>query len=168
MPESTKGKLNPEMASIEIGVRHLRNVTFYPLSVAHQLKMTDILESVFKEMVKISSDNEESVALFVAKALEIIKENISIIVSMVTDEEPDSVLSDMTNSQLVKVIDYVYKTNFEGPVKNLLSLFQGEEDKSWKDLISKQLLQPSAKSISTDSKTSTEKVSGKGASPSVK
>jgi len=39
MPETkTKQKLNPEIAEIEVGVRYLRKITFYPLSVAHQFK----------------------------------------------------------------------------------------------------------------------------------
>jgi hypothetical protein len=165
MPEKkTKQKLNPEVVDIEVGVRYLRKVTFYPLSVAHQLKMTDILEMVFQELVGVSqgADKDESVALFFGKVLEIVKENINIIVTLITEEEPETFLADLTNSQLAKIVEYIYTTNFEGPLKNLLSLFQKEGDESnWRELVLNQLSPQSAKSMDIDSNTFTEEVSEK-------
>jgi len=172
MPEKKlKQKLNPEVVDIEIGVRYLRKVTFYPLSAAHQLEMTDILESIFKELVGVSQaeDNDESLVVFFQRVLEIIKENINTIIGMICEEDPDSLLANMTNNQLVNVITYVYRTNFEGPLKNLMSLFQGEEDSSkWKELVLNQLSQRSVKSTDTDSNISTGEDSGKEALLSVK
>lgn len=165
MPENKKAqKLNPEVAVIELGVRHLRKVTFYPLSAADQLKMTGILEDIFKELVSLDqgSNKDESLVVFFKRALEIINENIALLVKMVSDEDPDELLNDLTNSQLVKVVEYIYKTNFEGPLKNLLSLFQKEgDDQQWRELILNQSLPQSVKSTGTDSKTATEKVSEK-------
>jgi len=165
MPDmKPKQKLNPEVASIDIGVRHLRKVTFYPLSAGHQLKMTAILESVFKELVKIEGGSEESTVVFLTQVLEIVKENINTIIGMICDEDPDELLDDLTNSQLVNVVKYVYETNYEGPLKNLLSLFQKEGEENWKELVLSQLSPPSAKSTDTSSVTSTKKASKKGAS----
>jgi hypothetical protein len=170
MPDTkAKEKLNPEVASIDIGVRHLRKVTFYPLSAGHQLKMTAILESVFKELVKIEGGSEESTVVFLTQVLEIVKENINTIIEMVCDEDPDALLNDLTNSQLVDVIKYVYETNYEGPLKNLLSLFQKEgEDENWSKLLLNQLSPPSAKSTDTSLGTSTKKASKKVGSPKAK
>ena len=172
MPDKrTKQKLNPEIVDIEVGVRSLRKITFYPLSAADQLKMTKILEEVFEEMVEISigGEDKESLVVFFKKILEIVRENINVIIAMVCDEEPDELLTDLTNSQLTKIIEYVYVTNFEGPLKNLVSLFQkGGESEDWMKLVSSQFAQPSVKSTDTDSKTSTEKVIEKEASPTDK
>jgi len=171
MPETkTKQKLNPEIAEIEVGVRYLRKITFYPLSVAHQFKLTNIIEAVFTELVGISQDvANEAIVTFVMKVKTIIEENINMIVSMISDAEPEALLADMTNSQLAKVIEYVYTTNFEGPLKNLLSLFQKEgEESNWKELVLNQLSPQSAKPMDIDLSMSTKEVSGTGASPSIK
>lgn len=164
MPDKTKSeKLNPEVADIDIGVRHLRKVTFYPLSAGHQLKLTSMMEDIFKELVGLG-DNDEAIVAFFNKVLEIIKSNINTIIGMISDEDPDTLLDDMTNTQLVGVVKYVYETNYEGPLKNLLSLFQGEGDNSWRELVSSTLLQRSAKSTDTGSKTSTGSRSKRAAS----
>lgn len=170
MPESTDYKINPEMAEIEVGVRYLRKVTFFPLSNAHEIKMTKVLKEIFAEMAKLGADNnEESLIVFVNRLLDIITDNIQMILGMISDEPPQSLLEDMTNSQLVKVVEYVYKTNFEEPAKNLQALFQGEEEQAnWKELISGQLLQPSVKPTTTDLKTSSKKASKKVASQGAK
>jgi len=170
MPEKIdkKGKINPEIADIDVGVRYLRKVTFYPLSAGHQLKLTSIIESVFKEMVAIEAGNEDSTVVFFKKVLEIIEENIGKIIGFICDEEPEKLLDDMTNSQLVNVVSYVYKTNYEGPLKNLLSLFQREGESNWSELVLNQLSQPSAKSMDTSSPTSIVKRTRKVVSPKAK
>jgi F0F1-type ATP synthase delta subunit len=163
MPEKTtkQKKLNPEVVDIHVGVRHLRKVTFYPLSAAQQLKMTSIIEEVFGQMVSVEDGNDDTTMAFFKNVLDIVKENINIIIEMITDDEPDKLLGDMTNSQLVEVVKYVYETNYEGPLKNLLSLFQKEGDTDWKELVLNQLSPQSVKSTDTSSQTSTKKDSKK-------
>ena len=49
MPEKKKDKsvkvqdVNPQVKSIKLGVRTLRKITIYPLSVADQLELTDMI-----------------------------------------------------------------------------------------------------------------------------
>jgi hypothetical protein len=171
MPDkkSNSKRINPEVTDIEIGVRHLRNITFYPLSAAQQLKMTGLLEDIFKELLGMEQGgNDESIMVFVSRVLEIIRNNIEMLVEMITDEKSDKLLADMTNSQLVEVVQYVYTTNYEGPLKNLLSLFQNEEeDNKWRGLVLNQLSPQSAKSTGTPSTTSTKKGTEKEGQPSV-
>ena len=166
MPEKKerKGKINPEIVDIDIGVRYLRKVTFYPLSAGHQLKLTSMIEDIFKEMVNIKPEDDDSTVAFFSKLLDIVKENIDKIVGFICDEDSEELLDDMTNLQLVNVVEYVYKTNYEGPLKNLLSLFQREGESNWKELILSQLSQPSAKSTDTGSTTSIKKRTKKEAS----
>ena len=35
--------LNPQIVDVEIGIRSLRKITLYPLSVTDQLKMSDLI-----------------------------------------------------------------------------------------------------------------------------
>lgn len=166
MPEKKerKGKINPEIVDIDIGVRYLRKVTFYPLSAGHQLRLTSMIEDIFKEMVNIKPEDDDSTVVFFSKLLDIVKENIDKIVGFICDEDSEELLDDMTNSQLVGVVEYVYKTNYEGPLKNLLSLFQREGESNWKELVLNQLSPQSAKPMDTSSTTSIKKRTKKEAS----
>lgn len=166
MPEKKerKGKINPEIVDIDIGVRYLRKVTFYPLSAGHQLRLTSMIEDIFKEMVNIKPEDDDSTVAFFSKLLDIVKENIDKIVGFICDEDSEELLDDMTNSQLVSVVEYVYKTNYEGPLKNLLSLFQREGESNWKELVLNQLSPQSAKPMDTSSTTSIKKRTKKEAS----
>jgi hypothetical protein len=119
-------------------------------------------------MVAIEAGNEDSTVVFFKKVLEIIEENIGKIIEFICDEEPEKLLDDMTNSQLVDVVSYVYKTNYEGPLKNLLSLFQKEGESNWSELVLSQLSQPSVKSTDTSSPTSIVKRTRKVVSPKAK
>ena len=69
----------------------------------------------------------------------------------------------MTNEQLSDVIEIVYKENFEGPFGRLVGLFQQSEDEDMtvESILAK--LQPSSAGSTEDidSKTSSEKVTGK-------
>jgi len=165
MPEIKKKKINPEVVDIEIGVRHLRKVRFYPLSAKQQLDLTDIIKDIFAEMTNLDAQDEssESLVSFFDKVLVIVKDNIEEIIRMISDEDATVILSDTTNSQLVEIIDYVYTTNFEGPLKNLMARFQkpGQDQGDLIQSVLSQLSPQSAKSMDTDLKTSTEKVSEK-------
>ena len=41
-------RLNPQVAEVEIGVRNLRKITIYPLSIADQLSTTDLVSEAIR------------------------------------------------------------------------------------------------------------------------
>ena len=87
-PEKAKvvSRLNPNIASVEIGIRSIRKIKIYPLSIADQLEFTDLitdtLQTFFKE--KSGFEGEESDMQFVNFMLTVIKENLGKILEMVT------------------------------------------------------------------------------------
>ena len=47
-----QGKLNPQICTVEVGVKSLREVTIYPLALADQTKTARILATAFQEVME--------------------------------------------------------------------------------------------------------------------
>lgn len=128
--EMENREINPQVVEVEIGARNLRKIKIYPLSVGDQLKMTDILAEVFAAFViieKETTEEEEGLVKFGSYLVSILKDNLPQIVGFVTEEEKD-VLDDITNHQLIGIIEIVYETNFESVAKNAKGLFGKMKD----------------------------------------
>lgn len=152
------GNTNPQITSVMIGTRELREVKIYPLSLADEVKFSDILATEFAKYLEASdkmSDEESGIA--VAKSiLKLVKSNIIKLLRLVTDEKIE--LEDLTNSQLTEIAEVIYDVNF------------GSISKNWKSLFEKvkaifqpgRLTQLSANTIpDTDSNTSVNEVTEK-------
>ena len=121
--ENELSVLNPDIQELVVGIRKLRRIKIYPLSVVDQLKITDIVQ----EAIGIFLANKESndvafVALFIA----LIKTNASKILSLVIDpdENPDKILEEMTNNQLSEFGTILYQVNYEIISKNVSGLLK--------------------------------------------
>ena len=124
MPDSTDTrKLNPQVRSVDIGKRTLRNIPIFPLSLGDQLDLTDLINQAMNAFFNMSPDEtDEGLIKFIAFVLELIKENIERIIEMITEEKKE-ILKEITNSQLMEIVEIVYEENFEGPLKKVSSLF---------------------------------------------
>lgn len=161
MPEKTNAmqdekRLNPQITETDIGVRSLRTITIYPLSMADQLKMTDLITEALNAF--FLQENKEDI-VFVSFMIELIKKNLKRLLAMVADvKENKDLLSDMTNYQASEVAKIIYEVNYESVAKNLKSLFE----KVGNIFRSERLLQPFVKPTpSTDSMPSTEEAGEK-------
>ena len=148
MPENEEKKLNPQITDVEIGVRNLRKITVYPLSMSDQLKLTDLITKSVTEQLAKADGGELSLVSFIIKMLQ---ENIGKIITMVTDEDA-KVLDEISNSQAVEIADVLFDVNYGTVAKNfkslsekLTGLFQPERP-----------LPPSANVTDIASETSTE------------
>ena len=125
---SENSKINPQAVEIEIGIRSLRNIIIYPLSIADQMKMTDLIAkaiAAFFEVEQDGLDEEKKTMEFVSFIIELIKDNIGRILSFVTDEnDQDKLLGELTNGQLILIAEIIFITNFESISKNAVSLFK--------------------------------------------
>jgi len=146
MPENEERKLNPQIVDVEIGVRNLRKITLYPLSMADQLKLTDIIVTAAVSAAKTNSDM--AVPAFIVQMLQ---ENIGKIIQMVTDED-ESVVSDISNMQAVEIADVLFDVNYGAVAKNFKSL----SDKMKAVFQPERQSQPSVNGTAIDLKTSTE------------
>lgn len=119
-------KLNPDIREMEIGVSELRTVTIYPLSVKDQKDLTDLVKKAldqFATLSDLSGDDEKSMIVQMsAFVLNFIEDNIEKVVRMVLPKENDA-LADITNNQLVSLVETLYEVNYRflsGKVKTLI------------------------------------------------
>jgi len=182
---SENSKLNPQIKTVEIGVRELREIPIYPLSFADQLEMTDLITKTVQEFFARRGEmigpepkepqegpESEEADLQKPKNLEVvsfivglIRENIEKILKLVADDLGEDPLRDITNAQFLEIVDIIYVVNYESISKNVKDLFE----KIRKVLPSKRSLLESVKDTpSTDSKTSIESPGEKEDLPSDK
>jgi len=146
MPENENAKLNPQITDVEIGIRNLRKITIYPLSMGDQLKLTDMIIKALTAQVEKAG----STALSVAFIVNVIHENIGKILGMVSDEE-ESVLDELTNSQALEIAEILFDVNYGSVAKNFKSL----SEKLAGLFQSGRPLPPSVSDTATGSTTST-------------
>ena len=121
-----ENKLNPQITDVDVGVRDLRTVKIYPLSLKDEKLFADVFQQTLKKYFEqtIDEGDEEAIASFVGYILKLIEENFIKILGLVTDDDEDGqVLFDsMTSMQASKIVMAIYRTNFEEPLKNAESL----------------------------------------------
>lgn len=115
-------KLNPQIRTVHIGVKELRQIKIYPLSMADQLKMVDLIKNIISsitESPEVDETNEFAVAQILINQIE---QNLPELLKYVTDEEVS--LTELTNFQFTEIVGHVYKDNFEDASKNVKSLVE--------------------------------------------
>ena len=107
--------MNPDITSVEVGIRKLRNVTIYPLSVASQLEATDIIAKVMNE-VAVFDDLEDSQVI--ERFVSLIRSSLKDILSLVLDEKEEIDFNELTNPQLEMIVNVLFDKNYKDVVKN--------------------------------------------------
>lgn len=114
--------LNPQITDVEIGVRSLRKITIYPLSMAAELKLTDLITRVLREFY--GAGKQEDLA-FISIIMGIIRDNLGSLIEMITDNEnSEDLLNEITNIQAVELAEVIFDVNFAGAIKNAIGLFE--------------------------------------------
>lgn len=134
-----QSKLNPQITTVEVGVKSLREVTIFPLSLADQTKTARILAKAFQEvMEKLASfggedktSGDEGLASM-AKQLSdidvlefissIIEGNLEVVLGLVVDENEKILIEELTNEQFYRLVEIIYEVNYESTSKNFLAL----------------------------------------------
>jgi hypothetical protein len=150
--------LNPDIKEITYGKRNLKTITIYPLSIGDQFKVTDLITELIKKLGEAQAMGANNDFALVTAAIKILEDNITKILSLVadaSDEECEDIVNNMTNTQLMEVVDIVWSVNFEPAIKKGKSLFE-----KGKSIFNSPNLSPdsSDSSLSTGSRISTEGV----------
>lgn len=159
MSENEQVMLNPQIAEVEIGIRNLRKIKVYPLSMADQIKLTDTITKAIADQLASATGSDIAVISFVTN---LIKDNIGTILGMATDEDGDQLLGELTNLQMASIAETIYEVNYGIVAKNFKSLF----GKLGILFPSGRQLPPSVNDMDTVSKTSTESPGETAALPS--
>jgi hypothetical protein len=122
---SKKESLNPDIREIEIGIRKKRKLVIYPLSVRDQFTLSDLVASVLSDLSSFSEENEVDTQIsFIKEIILAIKNNIVQVLTFVIPEEedPEDLLSELSNNQVFNLAKLIYEVNYEGVVKNAQDL----------------------------------------------
>ena len=121
--------LNPKIRKLEIGIRELKEVTIYPLSMGNQITATnlisEILASIMPEdepegsVVKKDPTTDLTLVTGIIKAIE---NNLPKILEFVSDEGEVTV-DNLDNEQFSRLAEIIYEANYEGAIKNLQALY---------------------------------------------
>ncbi len=114
-------KLNPQIREVFIGVRNLRPIKVYPLSMADQFRMTDIFRAIVGKVTTYFSEDSHPLNEFAEFIQQTIVENLPNLLKYVCPDDEIS-LDELTNFQLTEIVAVVYKDNYEDAGKNVQSL----------------------------------------------
>jgi hypothetical protein len=122
MSDEINKNINPQITSVFVGTRDLREVQIYPLSLADELKFSDLITKEINNYFKSTEElgEEESNMAMAAAIVKMIKTNIPKLLDLVTDEPIK--LSELTNAQAVEIASKIYDVNFDSLSKNVKSL----------------------------------------------
>ncbi len=155
MTQTDDQRLNPQINIATIGVRELREISIYPLSMADQLEVTDLVAAAIKGYVEAGDQSELGVATFVAEA---IKKNVSLLLKKATDEG-EEVLAEITNMQATEIAEIIYEVNYEsilGKVRSLVEKIQSQFQSPTLSPLPSDSMDSTTSPISTDEATETE------------
>ncbi len=116
--------LNPQIAVISVGIKQLREVTIYPLSLADQFKVTDLVISVFNQFSTVTDKKGIKEHELVTQAIKLVEENLQKILGLVTDKSANITFDELSNDQFSDLVILIYETNYEASLKKLQSLGQ--------------------------------------------
>ena len=153
MPDKTKSeRINPRVREVEVGIRNLRKIKVYPLSMADQMKLTKLINDALQTFFNLDeAKGDEGKLQFAAFMVSTIETNINKLIKIVCpDETPSQLLKEMDNEQLSQIVTHVYRDNYEQPVKNVTSLFPKDQLQS----VLKRQSQQSVKGMDIDSNIS--------------
>lgn len=120
-----ESKLNPKIREMEYGKREIQILPMYPLSMADQFKVADLIGNVLQTMDNFSQGVDD-MSLFVSFVKEIEK-NLTKIISLVADvgmEDAEAITNKMTNDQFIIFSELVWTVNYETSLKNGKSLIE--------------------------------------------
>ncbi len=119
-----KRQMNPDIKVLNIGVKQLRSVHFYPLSMSDQFKLTETLANVINDMGNNIDMNNASIMEALSFVRDVISQNLETILTYVTTEEERPSIDEITNNQFYEIVDAIFTVNYEGILKNSSNLIE--------------------------------------------
>lgn len=113
--------MNPQITTVQIGVKSLREVTLYPLSMADQFQMTELISTEINNFVG-TDFNELSDIEMVEMVFDAVKRNLEKILKYVLEEKETVSFEEITNTQFVEIATRIYEINFDVFAKNWKTL----------------------------------------------
>lgn len=119
-----ESQLNPKIQKMMVGTREQKEIKIYPLSFADVTEMTDL---ILETLSTYFSQNVQDDKVLVTLVLDILKKNLNLILTKVTDEGITG--KDFSLEQLSELADVIYEQNYKVVRKNFISLLQKIQNK---------------------------------------
>jgi len=124
MPGDDLSTINPKITEVEIGIRNLRKIKIYPLSIKDQKDVSDLVVEAINGFFA-TGDSEKKDAEFLNFLIELVSLNLLRILSIVTDEnKPEKLLEEIDNEQLANIVEAIYEVNYKAVSKKVESLIE--------------------------------------------
>lgn len=113
--------ISKDYPEIVVGIRQLKKCTIYPLSFTDIRALKGLIISLFQNTTELRKQDLDLqiIGNFIVSVLE---ENIVTITNMVLSEAVSE--DELTLHQISEIAKQVYLMNFEGSIKNFLSLWK--------------------------------------------
>lgn len=123
MSKSSESNINPRIRHTSVGIRTLRTIKLFPLSMKDQMDFSDIIQETLSAFFS-SENSEKSDREIVAITLGLIKNNLQKILDLITDPEEKVSLSEIDTTQGTEIANLIFEANYgnEDLVKNVTSL----------------------------------------------
>jgi hypothetical protein len=115
---------NPRIKSIDLGTQELISYTIYPLSMADEFRISDIITKIANEVLEMENKGASSDAALGKLALEVIKDNIGTLLKMTTKANNRPELAQIDNVKFSELVELIFEMNFETSIKNFQSLVE--------------------------------------------
>jgi len=113
--------MNPQICSVQVGIKSVRDITIYPLSISDQLKLSEDISEILGKLSTIDKLGEEEV---IKEFINLIRVNLAKILSYVLDEKEEIDFGELTNTQLSEIATIIYSVNYKDVLGNLKDLIQ--------------------------------------------
>jgi len=120
---SGESRVNPQIRKVEIGIKQLREISIFPLSVRDQKHLSSIIAEALQSFVNREGKSDIE---FIKDIIVLIEDNLELILGLVTEvDKGEDMLSTMTNNQMLEIAEIIYKENYESLIKKVVSLMGG-------------------------------------------
>jgi hypothetical protein len=116
--------MNPRVRDVEVGIRTLRKIKIFPLSLADQFSITDTITEGLQLYIKEVGEGEFT-AQAASKLVEMFRAKLPVMLKLIfPEEDPRKLLKELDNFQLATIAEIVFQDNYGEPAKKLASLFR--------------------------------------------
>lgn len=130
MSGGMNSRINPQVMDVTIGIRNLREIKIYPLSIYDQTQFGNLLSKVLAKVFNIVPSDTEGTATIMGEIVEEVTNNLFKMIDLVTDEDGEELSKEITNEQALDLAMKVFKVNYEPIIKKVQGLLKETEGSS--------------------------------------
>jgi len=119
MPGDDAAKLNPKVKTLDIGIRNPMTITLYPLSVAGQFRMTDLITDAFNSAMSMTTDDARNPMAWVTTIVGTLQRNSAESLTLATcgEHKGEDLLEEIDNDQFLEVMEIIFEVNYQRAIE---------------------------------------------------